>query len=295
MVEHSFPYDCPMVPEARFETLGGSLTLARYQGTGPLQGAGGRHRAHWLELALAPRSRGLSASFPQRWERTRYERFGDLVFIPAGEEVRLRSDAGPRHTGIVCEIEPSAFRLWAGADPQVSPGNPEALLNVPSSTTRQVLRLLAEETRTPGVASPRLVEALFVQLAIELARYCLAVADAPRTSGLAGWRLRLIDDRIADLANPPSLDELASLCGMSPRQLTRAFRASRGSSLGEYQLHLRLEAAKRALAGSQSIKEIAFALGFSSPSRFAGAFRRNFAITPLQFRQRVLRQERGEG
>lgn len=211
------------------------------------------------------------------------------MFVPAGEEVHLRADAGPRHTAILCEIEPSAFRHWAGADPKVPVNNPEALLDIASNTIRLLLRRLAEEMRTPGTASGRLVEAIFVQLTIELARYCEGICEASQASGLAGWRLRRIDERIADLADPAPLDELAVLCGMSVRQLTRAFRASRGVTLGEYQLQLRLDAAKRALAGPDSIKEISFALGFSSPSRFAAAFRRSFAITPLQFRQRVLK------
>lgn len=202
--------------------------------------------------------------------------------------MRLRADTGARHSGIVCEIDPTAFRHWAGADPLLPQHKAEALLDVSSNTIRHLLRRLAEEARTPGIGSVRLAEALFIQLTIELARYCEAAADAPSTRGLAGWRLRLIDERIADFAKPPLLGELAALCGMSARQLTRAFRTSRGVSLGEFQLQLRLEAAKRALAGSDSIKSISYSLGFSSPSRFAAAFRRSFAITPMQFRQRVL-------
>jgi AraC family transcriptional regulator len=202
--------------------------------------------------------------------------------------VSFRADSLSRHTGIVCEIEPRAFRHWAGCEPLLADQPLEGLLDLETSTVRHLLRRLAEEARSAGVGSARLVEALFVQLAIELARHCRSMADAPAVGGLAGWRLRLIDERIADLANPPRLEELAELCGMSARQLTRAFRASRNATLGEYQLNLRLDAAKRRLAGPESIKEIAFALGFASPSRFAADFRRNVAITPLQFRQRVL-------
>jgi AraC family transcriptional regulator len=285
-----FPFGGFSSEEARIETLGGAISIVRHHGGGPLQGQAGRNDRHWLELALAPRTRGLALAFPARCERTRHDRFGDLVFIPAGEEVRVWADAAPRHGAMVCEIEPSAFRLWAGTEPHFPAGRPEALLDVASAAIRHLLRRLAEESRHPGLASARLVEALFVQLAIELARYCAQAAEAPRQSGLAGWRLRLIDERIARLDDPPSLGELAALCGMSPRQLTRAFRASRGQSLGEYQLHLRLEAAKRALGGAGSVKEIAFGLGFSSPSRFARAFARSFAITPAEFRRRVLRQ-----
>jgi AraC family transcriptional regulator len=295
MNEAAFPYGCTMEVEGRIDTLGASLKVARYQGRAPLTDGAARHDAHWLEFVLAPRSRSITASFSREGERARYEPLGDLVFLPAGEEVKLRADTGPRHTAIVCEIDAGTFRHWAGADPHVPSRSPESLLDIASGTIRHLMRRLAEETAAPGLASARWAEALFVQLTIELARYLEAAQHSPQASGLAGWRLRLIDERIADFANPPSLSELAALCGMSVRQLTRAFRASRGSTLGEHQLQLRLEAAKRALAGTASIKQIAFSLGFSSPSRFAHAFRRSFVITPLQFRQRVLRQERESG
>ncbi|MBJ7442044.1 MAG: AraC family transcriptional regulator, partial [Sphingopyxis sp.] len=76
---------------------------------------------------------------------------------------------------------------------------------------------------------------------------------------------------------------------MSPRQLTRGFRASRGHSIGDHIAQTRIDMAKRHLATSESVKEIAFALGFASPSSFAFAFRRATGSTPRQFRQRQLR------
>lgn len=284
-----FPYGMKPVVDGRLETLGAVLTVVRYPGAVSPRTRAVRTRTHWLELALTPRPQKLSVCFPERWDRHRYERAGDLLFLPAGELIQLRAETGVRHAAIVCEIDPSAFRHWTSGSTEDVVRKFEVVLDIASSTIRHLLRRLAEEARTPGIASARLTEALFVQLAIELARYCEAASDAPQSSGLAGWRLRLIDERIADFAHPPDLAELAALCGMSVRQLTRAFRASRGCSLGEYQVQLRLEAAKRRLAGSESIKEIAYSLGFASPSRFAETFRKHFAITPLQFRQRVLR------
>jgi AraC family transcriptional regulator len=51
----------------------------------------------------------------------------------------------------------------------------------------------------------------------------------------------------------------------------------------------RLEHAKRQLAGDQSVKAIAYSLGFSSPSSFSYAFRKVIGESPRQVRQRVLR------
>ena len=83
--------------------------------------------------------------------------------------------------------------------------------------------------------------------------------------------------------------ELAALCSLSVRQLTRGFRASRGCSINDYVSRGRIENAKRLLASDESIKAIAFALGFASPSSFAYAFRQATGVTPRYFRQRMVR------
>jgi AraC family transcriptional regulator len=108
--------------------------------------------------------------------------------------------------------------------------------------------------------------------------------------GLSALRLRLIDERLSDIAASPSLAELAALCDMSVRQLTRAFRESRGQSIGTYIAKARVEAAKHLLAGDRSIKSIAYHLGFTSPSTFTQAFRRATGETPGRFRVRYVKE-----
>ncbi|HKT52953.1 MAG TPA: helix-turn-helix transcriptional regulator, partial [Caulobacteraceae bacterium] len=100
----------------------------------------------------------------------------------------------------------------------------------------------------------------------------------------AAWRLRLIDERLAKPGAPPSLPELASLAALSVRQLTRAFRASRGCSLGDHIADVRIERAKRLLTGQDSIKAIARELGFPSGPNFCRAFSHRAGMTPRQFR-----------
>jgi AraC family transcriptional regulator len=134
-----------------------------------------------------------------------------------------------------------------------------------------------------------LVELIAGQLAIELARYCTSIADGPVTGGLTPWRLRLIDERIREVHKAPTLMELAALCGISVRQLTRAFRASRGCSIRQYVALSQVDHARRLLATEEPVKGIAYSLGFSSSSKFAFAFRRATGETPREFRQRVLR------
>jgi AraC family transcriptional regulator len=138
--------------------------------------------------------------------------------------------------------------------------------------------------RHPGFASEMFVELIAAQLAIELERYFARFDEIPKTGALAQWRLMVIDERLNDAQEIPTLSELAALCKLSVRQLTRGFRASRGCSIGDHVANSRIERAKRLLASTQSIKTIAYSLGFTSSSGFCFAFRRATGLTPGEFR-----------
>jgi AraC family transcriptional regulator len=130
-----------------------------------------------------------------------------------------------------------------------------------------------------------LAELVAAQIAVELFRYRGACTDRPGRGGLAAWRLQIIDERLAQRRAAPSLAELAGLCDLSVRHLARGFRASRGCSLGEYVAQSQIGHAKRLLATDESVKSIAYSLGFASPSGFCFAFRNATGQTPRQFRQ----------
>jgi AraC family transcriptional regulator len=129
-----------------------------------------------------------------------------------------------------------------------------------------------------------LVELIAAQLTIELGRYFLKFDGIPTVGALARWRLQLIDERLQDSQEMPTLSELAALCKLSVRQLTRGFRASQSCSIGEYVASSRIARAKRLLASDASVKSIAYSLGFTSSSAFCFAFRRATGMTPGEFR-----------
>jgi AraC family transcriptional regulator len=133
------------------------------------------------------------------------------------------------------------------------------------------------------------VELIIGQIGIELARYCRTIVERPAAGGLAPWRLRLIEERFVEERDAPTLSELAGLCGVSVRQLTRGFRVSRGCSIGEYIAERRIARAKHSLLGGETIKAIAYSLGFATPSSFCYAFRKATGETPRQFTQKMTR------
>lgn len=245
--------------------------------------------SHRLDLCLTPRPRNARARYRDHWSPHRFERIGDLFMVPAGEALHARSDDPSCQTSIVCMLRSDPLRRWFADDAEGTDRRLEASLDISSANVRGLLLRLGEEMRHPGFASDMLVELVAGQLAIELSRYCGSITDGPARGGLAPWRLRMIDERLADLHDMPTLSELAALCKLSVRQLTRGFRTSRGCSIGDYVAHNRIEHAKRLLTGEDSVKAVAYAMGFASPSSFCYAFRQATGETPRRFRHRAFR------
>jgi AraC family transcriptional regulator len=248
-------------------------------------------RAHWIDMSLANRAPGARASYRAHWGAHRFERLGALFMAPCGEKLTLRSEAG-EYASMVFRLNAAKMTEWLESEFEWTERRLEASLDIASTAIRSLLRKVVHEMRYPGLASDLLTELLAGQIAIEVGRHFSAIDAPAAVGGLAPWRLKLIDERLAEPGKTPTLGELALLCAMSSRHLARAFRASRGYSLGDYTLQTRIDTAKRLLAGDESITAIGAHLGFSSLASFSFAFRRGVGVSPTQFRARALRRRR---
>jgi AraC family transcriptional regulator len=272
------------------ELAGRSLTaqIVRFDIPAPTEAAIVDPAHYQINMCLTPRPLNARACYRQRWGPHRFERLGDIFLVPPGEEIYIKGGSG-RQASLLCYIEPEAISAIIGQDLAWTDQQLATTIDIQSARIRALLFRLTEEVRHPGFASEKMLEFIGGELAIELARFCLEVNERPVTGGLAGWRLRLIDERLSDDPAAPSLAELARLCNVSVRQLTRGFKVSRGCSIGDYVEQRRMEAAKRLLVTGESVKAIAFAMGFASPASFTFAFRRAVGISPSHFRQRQTR------
>jgi AraC family transcriptional regulator len=178
------------------------------------------------------------------------------------------------------------MQAWFDGEPKWTDAQLRASLDIASPNIRHCLFRLGEELRSPGFASAAFVEMMAGQVCIELARYCAGSEVVNTPSGLCAWRLRLIDDRLAEPGAPASLSELAALCRLSVRHLTRGFRISRCRSIGSYLAECRMNEAKRLLATGMPVKQVAHSMGFASPSNFTTAFRHATGTTPREYQQR---------
>ncbi|UVO52635.1 AraC family transcriptional regulator [Sphingomonas sp. SUN039] len=276
------------VVEAELAITGATVQIVRFHLDEPTNRIFHRDDHYWLDLCLSPRPEKARGCYSERWGPHRFERLGDILLLPPGETLHIRTDGQGEQISVVCEIERRAIDRWLGGGIEWTDRRLAASLDIVHPHIRSCLFRLAGEARQPGAGSDILTKMIAGQLAIDVARYCQAIAEGPITGGLASWRLRLIDRRLERPGPMPTLGELAEHCALSVRQLTRGFQSSRGCTIGEHIAHTRIEMAKRQLGSDDSIKGIAFGLGFASPSSFAYAFRRATGITPRQFRQRQM-------
>lgn len=97
---------------------------------------------------------------------------------------------------------------------------------------------------------------------------------------------KAIDHANANLRNALSVEELADVAGLSPRQFSRAFSAETGQSPAKAVEKLRLESARLMIEQSlHPIQVVAQETGFVDPRRMREAFLRTFGLPPQAFRR----------
>lgn len=111
-------------------------------------------------------------------------------------------------------------------------------------------------------------------------------AETSRARLLSPATLEKIEARMRALEDgPPSLSELARDVGMSPRHLTRLYKATTQRTLSQRQRQIQIDIAQRLLTGPTPLPEIALSCGFGSQSHFTTVFRAEIGVTPAMWRK----------
>jgi AraC-like DNA-binding protein len=122
----------------------------------------------------------------------------------------------------------------------------------------------------------------------ELALRDLTILHLTHASSVPTFVTLPIDKRAllvarAVLQDPAQSKTLKMLCrsvGVSVRTIQRAFQIDVGIDFDSWRRQVRLTKAVELLVAGQSVKEVAFAVGYSQPSAFVETFRRTFGSTP---------------
>ncbi|MEM6518829.1 MAG: AraC family transcriptional regulator [Cyanobacteria bacterium P01_D01_bin.71] len=92
---------------------------------------------------------------------------------------------------------------------------------------------------------------------------------------------------LRNMANPPSLQQLAEQVGIGDYKLKQDFRTAFGTTVFGYLRSHRLEQARQLLATrTVNVSEVAQLVGYSSLSKFAAAFKKQFGILPSEVGKR---------
>lgn len=89
---------------------------------------------------------------------------------------------------------------------------------------------------------------------------------------------------IANMAEPPGLQELADEIGLNIKKLKMGFKQIYGDTVYGFLLDHKMEHARKLLdSGSYNVNEVGLKIGYSTGSHFIAAFKKKFGTTPKKY------------
>ncbi|WP_395055900.1 helix-turn-helix transcriptional regulator [Flavobacterium sp.] len=89
---------------------------------------------------------------------------------------------------------------------------------------------------------------------------------------------------IANMAEPPGLQELADEIGLNLKKLKMGFKQIYGDTVYGFLFDYKMEHARKLLdSGSYNVNEVGLKIGYSTGSHFIAAFKKKFATTPKKY------------
>ena len=238
---------------------------------------------------------GVSSQWPSRSEKARHTHSRHQLMYSQKGVIHVSTPTGswilpPTRSIWISSGTPHALLvkrpveltiLWVARD---APGAPRwtgcKVVSV-SPLIRELLRICSEQPwdYPPASRSSRLARVLLEQLEVhERAPLELPELSDPRAERVAAM-LR------ADPADRRPLAELAAAAGASHRTIERLFASETRMSFGRWRGRHRMITALEQLAHGDSVSNVAYAVGYETPSSFIAAFRASFGTTPTAYFQ----------
>lgn len=212
----------------------------------------------------------------------------ECVVLPSGQRYTAKMKGYGSQRYMFCELEHPTFARVLGDQlgdfdlrPHLGP-NPMA----PGLVERLVSLCL-----TPGDFPLAYAESLASMLVVELFQANgTKPIPAPLTANVGSARFKLVVDFVEEhLEHDIGLIELASLVGLSVTHFSHAFKTTYGVSPYRYILQRRLKRARALLRTTDdTVAAIAARVGFSTQSRFSGAFANLTGSAPSEYRSAVV-------
>ncbi|MGE0180780.1 MAG: AraC family transcriptional regulator [Parvularculaceae bacterium] len=244
---------------------------------------------------------------------------GDLILIPRGADHALCSAPEIAATNLETIIRESGydgrgvfalgasdeaaavrivcghFSFREGADHPLLRALPDHLLvtnsiRAQNSWLDEVLRLIVRQIFSEPESSAATITRLSEVIFLETLRAC-ADQSPSLARIIAGMRRKQIGEALLlmheRLAEPWTLESLATSVGMSRSKFAEQFRDAIGCAPMSYLAEWRMQKAISLLAASRlSVQEIATETGYLSPAAFTRAFTQKVGVPPKEFRRR---------
>lgn len=95
---------------------------------------------------------------------------------------------------------------------------------------------------------------------------------------------RAKDIILEQMAEPPSLQNLADQVQLSLKKLKEGFKQLYGDSVYSFLLDHKMEVARKLLeSGNQNVNEVGLRIGYSTSSHFIAAFKKKYGTTPKKY------------
>ncbi|WP_396150980.1 helix-turn-helix domain-containing protein [Flavobacterium sp.] len=89
---------------------------------------------------------------------------------------------------------------------------------------------------------------------------------------------------IANMAEPPGLQDLADQVGLNLKKLKMGFKQIYGDSVYSFLFDYKMEYARKLLdSGTYNVNEVGVQIGYSTASHFIAAFKKKFGTTPKKY------------
>jgi AraC-like DNA-binding protein len=222
-------------------------------------------------------------------------RSGSVEVISDGGSLGLMSGAGvifsPRGSAHALIPKPEAEIVCAEFEFGQRFKNPLTLINpsivlIPVSEAPEieaVHKLLIEEAFSSRCGKSFGVNQLLQYFVLVVFRHLIRTETIPSgiTKALADERLlRAITSMHADPARPWTLEELATVAGMSRASFANHFRQAAQTTPLEYLTDWRISLAQSRIAAGAPIKAVAKGIGYSSPAAFTRVFTKRVGCSP---------------
>jgi AraC-like DNA-binding protein len=221
------------------------------------------HALDWHQLAYASRGVLTVHTPPGTWVVPPHR----AVWIPAG--ARHRIEAGP---GVSVRT-----LYFAKRTPSASLRECRAV-NITPLLRELVLQAIRVGVLHAGVAS----EARLARVILDQLETLPTVPlQLPRPADPRGRIAAELLER--GMGEPSPLEDAARRAGASRRTLERIFERETHMTLGRWHQRARLIEALRRLAAGHAVTRVAMDVGYSTPSAFIFAFRREMGTTPRRY------------